>query len=345
MNVGQACSIDQQGAALTFVNERGERSRGRFVDGTTVVATDWNLRGTLRNGGQRLEWSNGTWWERRATAATPPSAATVNIAGTWRHGAGGETWTFTPLGGDRYQAVEKGFANASGIATVTGDRVRIDFTWQNRQHHGYYEVTVGPDARTASGRWWDSTPAEGRASMTRISPPATPAAPATAAPTGRIWKLRGLEVDRPKPESFPQPPDYAASFTCAERSCESSLTFRNRTHLRLRYTWTEPPSTLTPGQLVPTTFRVEILGSREGPGGMRGYIDARLTGQGFAFMETPYCCLQLDNSQPVGAVAEKPNQKLKAPAAGRKGERFAYEVFVVTGLGQFVHRYTYEWVD
>src|SRR5688572_19737347 len=57
------------------------------------------------------------------TAPGPPSTGHVNIAGVWRHSSGSETLTFTPLGGNRYQVVEEGFAHIRGTATVNGNHV------------------------------------------------------------------------------------------------------------------------------------------------------------------------------------------------------------------------------
>ena len=110
------------------------------------------------------------------TAPTPPTAVestsfrTLNIAGTWQPGARGETWTFTALGGDRYKAVGSGSGNAAGIATVMGNRVRIDYTWQDGgKHGGYYQLTVEPGGRKASGRFHDDRPQDGSINMTRIA--------------------------------------------------------------------------------------------------------------------------------------------------------------------------------
>ena len=65
MNTGQACRIEQKGDALTFINERGERSAGYFKDGGTVVATGWgNLHGSLVEEATRINWANNTWWTR-----------------------------------------------------------------------------------------------------------------------------------------------------------------------------------------------------------------------------------------------------------------------------------------
>ena len=64
VNVGGKCSIDQNGNDLVFTNENGQTSRGEFVDSSTIVATDWEngLKGTLSNGGTRIDWANGSWW-------------------------------------------------------------------------------------------------------------------------------------------------------------------------------------------------------------------------------------------------------------------------------------------
>ena len=97
---------------------------------------------------------------------------TVNIAGTWQFGARGETWTFTALGGDRYKAVARGSGNADGIANVIGNRVRIDYTWQDGgKHRGYYQLTVEPGGRKASGRFSDDRPQKGSITMTRTAGP------------------------------------------------------------------------------------------------------------------------------------------------------------------------------
>jgi len=63
-NTGKPCHIFQDGDALVFVNERGDKSKGVFQDKTTVVATDWEegLTGILTDGEKRINWKNGTWW-------------------------------------------------------------------------------------------------------------------------------------------------------------------------------------------------------------------------------------------------------------------------------------------
>lgn len=53
--------IIQTGQQLLLFNELGERSTGRFLNATQIVADDWkNLVGTID--GNRIAWANGTTW-------------------------------------------------------------------------------------------------------------------------------------------------------------------------------------------------------------------------------------------------------------------------------------------
>lgn len=50
---------------LTFTNERGMVSQGWRANDLTVEAFDWShITAEIRDGGQLLIWSNGTWWSR-----------------------------------------------------------------------------------------------------------------------------------------------------------------------------------------------------------------------------------------------------------------------------------------
>jgi hypothetical protein len=98
----------------------------------------------------------------------PDPQTACNISGVWRHGTT-ETWTFTPLGNNRYNAQESGFGNASGTAVVTGNRVRIDYVTRDGRIRGYYDVALNTDCSLAEGRWSDSQPASGPAKKVRIS--------------------------------------------------------------------------------------------------------------------------------------------------------------------------------
>jgi hypothetical protein len=60
--------------------------------------------------------------------------ATPGIAGIWDmvFDTGGESkWTFSPRGGDQYDAVEEGLGNARGVAVLNGNRVQLDWAASN----------------------------------------------------------------------------------------------------------------------------------------------------------------------------------------------------------------------
>src|SRR5437763_941979 len=70
---GARSRIEQNGNALVFVNEGGNRSSGAFVDAATVVASDWGfLRATVK--GEDLLRANRTVWRKVRPA---PSAGGV----------------------------------------------------------------------------------------------------------------------------------------------------------------------------------------------------------------------------------------------------------------------------
>jgi hypothetical protein len=108
-----------------------------------------------------------------ATGTPPPTPPACDVAGTWRHGSGGETWTFTAQGGGRYAAQERGYGNASGPAVLAGNRLRIDYRTQDGRVTGSYEFAISADCARGDGRWQDSRPAGGSASMVRVSPAPT----------------------------------------------------------------------------------------------------------------------------------------------------------------------------
>ena len=58
------CSIEEKDGGLVFVIHRTpeERSAGRFVDGTTVVADQWGpQRGRVSADGRRIDWASSFW--------------------------------------------------------------------------------------------------------------------------------------------------------------------------------------------------------------------------------------------------------------------------------------------
>ena len=65
-NRSLSCSIQQHRGNLTLQNENGDRATGSF-DGRRSVSTNWagtRISGTVSADGNRIDWSNGTYWIR-----------------------------------------------------------------------------------------------------------------------------------------------------------------------------------------------------------------------------------------------------------------------------------------
>ena len=98
-------------------------------DGRSINAT--------RSDGRRFTFTRGN----------PPNIG-LDISGTWVFGDGGESWTFTAIGGNRYEAQENGYGNAFGTATVNGNSLHIDFECPNRKCKGTYGGKISQDGRS-----------------------------------------------------------------------------------------------------------------------------------------------------------------------------------------------------
>ncbi|NYF89657.1 hypothetical protein RBB79_08890 [Tunturiibacter empetritectus] len=65
-NRSLSCSIQQRRGNLTLQNENGDRATGSF-NGKWSVTTNWqgtSIAGTISRDGNRIDWSNGTYWIR-----------------------------------------------------------------------------------------------------------------------------------------------------------------------------------------------------------------------------------------------------------------------------------------
>jgi hypothetical protein len=97
------------------------------------------------------------------------AAGGCDISGTWRGKVRTDwpetesVWTFTPLGGGRYAAQEKGMGNATGTATVSGDLLRLEWLSVKRlfgedvKESGFYEWRLDPACRSGEGTWHSTT--------------------------------------------------------------------------------------------------------------------------------------------------------------------------------------------
>jgi hypothetical protein len=65
-NRSLSCSIQQRRGNLTLQNEVGQKATGSF-NGRGQVSTNWSgtrINGTVSRDGNRIDWSNGTYWIR-----------------------------------------------------------------------------------------------------------------------------------------------------------------------------------------------------------------------------------------------------------------------------------------
>jgi hypothetical protein len=58
---GGTISIQATPGKLTLVNRAGGTSQAQFLDATTLIAVDWNVKGVLS--GNKILWANGTVWK------------------------------------------------------------------------------------------------------------------------------------------------------------------------------------------------------------------------------------------------------------------------------------------
>jgi hypothetical protein len=65
-NRSLSCSIQQRRGNLTLQNEVGQKATGS-LNGRGQVSTNWSgtrINGTVSRDGNRIDWSNGTYWIR-----------------------------------------------------------------------------------------------------------------------------------------------------------------------------------------------------------------------------------------------------------------------------------------
>jgi hypothetical protein len=65
-NRSQLCSIQERKGNLQLQNQTGDRAAGSF-DGRRRITTNWSgtrITGSVSNDGNRIDWSNGTYWIR-----------------------------------------------------------------------------------------------------------------------------------------------------------------------------------------------------------------------------------------------------------------------------------------
>ena len=131
-------SVTQEGQSLTFHNENGGKSRGRFVSSHEVVADEWEngLRARVTEGGNRLEWANGSVWRRKAT---------TSLAGNWEINKG--RWELTTI---RQEGRKLWFTNEFG------DTSEGFFESQTRVRATKWEGGLGATIENGNIIKWDN---------------------------------------------------------------------------------------------------------------------------------------------------------------------------------------------
>jgi hypothetical protein len=103
---------------LTFTNERGGVSQGVRTNEVTTEAFEWgHITAEIRDGGQILIWSNGTWWSRAAFDKIGGQKSDRPLDDTWRYT--GRQCTVTGSGQSLTFINEKGEPSAGKLLDPT----------------------------------------------------------------------------------------------------------------------------------------------------------------------------------------------------------------------------------
>jgi hypothetical protein len=83
----KVASIAANGPFLTLTNEQGSTSTGNYqgMNQNVIVAAQWQfVKGTLTPDGNRINWSNGTYWARCNQGGGGGDHGRIpNLQGTW----------------------------------------------------------------------------------------------------------------------------------------------------------------------------------------------------------------------------------------------------------------------
>ncbi len=82
----KTASITANGPFLTLTNEQGSSATGNYQGPSqnVIVAAQWQfVQGTLTADGNRINWSNGTFWARCNQGGGGGHGRVPNLQGTW----------------------------------------------------------------------------------------------------------------------------------------------------------------------------------------------------------------------------------------------------------------------
>jgi hypothetical protein len=213
----------------------------------------------------------------KATASKPKatggSGDPVDITGVWQHGTGDETWTFTPNPDGTYTAVETGFGNARGNATVSGNKSHIDYQ-TSEGVSGKYNIVFDSDGQTGRGTWTSDLPDSGSRTFTKKTPiststPSQPTAPQdpnlessaiTQSDKSKTdtysWKLVKV-IDFENQAGWTMPESENWQFKAQYARGDFTVTVFNKADKSFKYgaraIWSSPPLVMKPGQKIALT--------------------------------------------------------------------------------------------
>ncbi len=156
-------AIQQNGNELYFKACQYE-SRGRFVDGRTIVADQWQVRGTISSDGSRIEWTNGNVWSRgggssAATTSGTQGGGSCGLGSVWDQQETGWTAKWTRRGTSNVfdgRWDKSGWPSIDNILTVSvsGSNVSIHRQDPNVSNNTCaYKGKISADGVSVSGEF------------------------------------------------------------------------------------------------------------------------------------------------------------------------------------------------
>lgn len=123
---GDAVHVTADGTTLTFVNKTGGTSSGFWTSPTQVTASGWNVTGVVSNG--RIQWSNGTTWNKNLVVAGTGADGTGQVSIS---AIGGQIILTDKSGGTSRARITDSGTIVALDWNVTGTRGNGKISWSN----------------------------------------------------------------------------------------------------------------------------------------------------------------------------------------------------------------------
>jgi hypothetical protein len=147
--------IEQNGREL-FFKACQYQTKGRFVDERTIVADDWNVRGTISSDNSRIEWTNNNVWSRGGGSSNLTGCGLGTVWDEYESGWSGK-WTRRGTSSVFDARWEKGgWSPIENILTVSisGGNISIHRQDPNISNNTCtYKGKIASDGVTVSGKY------------------------------------------------------------------------------------------------------------------------------------------------------------------------------------------------